>query len=114
VNVSECAGQTWASLSDGERALLAIARGIVRTPSLLLGDDPTTNLGVRERERVIELLRQLAEERDLGVLMTVPDMPEMMGAHRIAALSGGRLLAPPEPAGPSDNVIAFRGRERSA
>jgi len=114
VNVSECAGQTWPSLSDGERALVAIARGIVRSPSLLLGDDPTTNLGMREREHVIELLRELAEERDLGVLMTVPDMPELMGAHRIAALSGGRLLAPPEQPDGSDNVIAFRGRERSA
>jgi ABC-type lipoprotein export system ATPase subunit len=116
VNVGECAGQTWASLSDGERALVAIARGIVRQPSLLLGDDPTTNLGLREREQVIELLRELAEERNLAVLMTVPDMPEMMGAHQIEALSGGRLLAPPEAPGPpaADNVIAFRGRERSA
>jgi hypothetical protein len=38
----------------------------------------------------------------------------MMGAHQIAALSGGRLLAPPEPSSPPDNVIAFRGKERSA
>jgi len=113
VNVAECAGQTWESLSDGERALVGIARAIVRTPSLLLGDDPTGNLGVREREAVLELLRALAEERNLGVLMTVPDMPEMMAAHQIRALSAGRLLAPPEPT-PPDNVIAFRSRERSA
>jgi ABC-type lipoprotein export system ATPase subunit len=113
VNVLDCAGQRWESLSDGERALVGLARGMVRTPSLLLADDPTTNLDVREREGVIELLRELAEERELGVLMSAPDMPEMMGAHRIGALSGGRLLAPPDPA-PPDNVIALRGRERSA
>jgi len=114
VNVSECAGQSWDSLSDGERALVGIARGIVREPRLLLGDDPTTNLGLRERERIIELLRELAEERNLGVLLTVPDMPELMGAHQIRALSGGRILAPPDPPDPQANVISFPGRERSA
>jgi ABC-type lipoprotein export system ATPase subunit len=114
VNVLECSAQGWDSLSDGERALVGIARGIVREPRLLLGDDPTTNLGVREREQVIELLRELAEERGLGVLLTVPDMPELMGAHQIRALSGGRILAPPDPPDPHANVIAFRSRERSA
>jgi len=113
VRVAECAGQVWGSLSDGERALVGIARGIVRTPSLLLVDDPTTNLGVREREEVIELLRKLAEQTDLGVLMVVPDMPAMMGAHQIRALSGGRILAPPDPTDRPGNVIDLRSGGRS-
>jgi ABC-type lipoprotein export system ATPase subunit len=114
VGVGECATQPWESLSDGERALVGIARVIARAPSLLLVDDPTANLGVRERERLIALLRDLAEEADIGVLMTVPDMPEVMGAHQIRALSGGRILAPPDPPEPSNNVIDFPGMERSA
>ncbi|HYM55673.1 MAG TPA: ABC transporter ATP-binding protein, partial [Solirubrobacteraceae bacterium] len=114
VRVVECAGQVWGSLSDGERALVGIARGIVRTPSLLLVDDPTTNLGVREREEVIELLRKLADETDLGVLMVVPDMPAMMGAHQIMALSGGRIIAPPDPSDRPGNVIDLHSGGRSA
>jgi ABC-type lipoprotein export system ATPase subunit len=115
VRVSECAGQIWESLSDGERALVGIARGIVRAPRLLLIDDPTANLGVREREEIIELLRELAEETDVGVLMTAPDMPEMLGAHQMLSLSGGRLLGPPErPPDRPRNVIDFPSRERSA
>ena len=51
--MAECAGQRWDSLSDGERALVAIAHGIVRVPRLLLVDDPTANLGVREREEIV-------------------------------------------------------------
>jgi putative ABC transport system ATP-binding protein len=113
VRVIECAGQVWESLSDGERALVGIARGVVRTPSLLLVDDPTTNLDVREREEVVELLRELAEEADLGVLMAVPDMPAMMGAHQIRALSGGRILAPPDPSDRPPNVIDLRSGGRS-
>jgi ABC-type lipoprotein export system ATPase subunit len=114
VGVSECARQPWNSLSDGERALVGIARGIAREPSLLLVDDSTANLGLREREGLIALLRQLAEEAGIGVLMAVPDIPEAMGAHQIRALSGGRILAPPDPPEGSDNVIDFPGTERSA
>jgi ABC-type lipoprotein export system ATPase subunit len=114
VGVAECAQQTWKSLSDGERALVGIARGLARAPSLLLVDDPTANLGMHEREQLIALLRQLAEEAGIGVLMAVPDIPEMMGAHQIRALSGGRILAPPDPPAWSGNVIDFPGAERSA
>jgi ABC-type lipoprotein export system ATPase subunit len=117
VGMAECAGQRWNSLSDGERALVAIAHGIVRAPRLLLVDDPTANLGVREREEVMELLRALVEETDLAVLITVPDMPAAMRSHQLRALSGGRLLAPPiapEPRAGTGNVIDFPGSERSA
>jgi ABC-type lipoprotein export system ATPase subunit len=114
VRVAECADQRWDSLSDGERALVGIARGIVRTPKLLLIDDPTTNLGVREREEIVELLRLLAEKTDLGVLITAPDMPATMRSHQTTALSGGRLLQLPSPRSRLGNVIDFPGWERSA
>jgi ABC-type lipoprotein export system ATPase subunit len=114
VGVAECAQQDWESLSDGERALVGIARGIARAPSLLLVDDPTANLGVHEREELIALLRRLAEQEGIGVLMAVPDMPEMMGAHQMLALSGGRILTPPDPPQRPGNVIEFPSTERSA
>ena len=63
VGMSECAGQRWSSLSDGERALVAIAHGIVRAPRLLLVDDPTANLGVCEREEVIDCCARLSRRR---------------------------------------------------
>ncbi len=114
VGMTECANQRWDSLSDGERALVAIAHGIVRTPRLLLIDDPTANLGVREREEIMELLLSLVEETHLAVLMTVPDMPAVMRSHQLKALSGGRLLVAPDPPERPDNLIDFPGTKRSA
>ncbi|HEX3911180.1 MAG TPA: ATP-binding cassette domain-containing protein [Solirubrobacteraceae bacterium] len=115
VGMGQCAGQRWESLSDGERALAAIAHGIARAPRLLLIDDPTANLGVREREEVLMLLRALVEETDLAILMTVPDMPTALRSHQLRALSGGRLLTPPPDAPDGeDNVIDFSGYQRSA
>jgi putative ABC transport system ATP-binding protein len=114
VGMSECAGQRWDSLSDGERALVAIAHGIVREPRLLLIDDPTANLGLREREEILQLMLSLVAETDLAVLMAVPDMPAAMRSHQLRALSGGRLLVPAVPPEPDGNVIDFPGSERSA
>src|SRR6185437_1975787 len=113
VGMAQCAGQRWESLSDGERALVAIAHGIARTPRLLLIDDPTANLGVREREEILQLLRALVEETGLAVLMTVPDMPTALRSHQLRALSGGRLLTPPPEVHEEDNVIDFPGVQRS-
>ncbi|HWY18534.1 MAG TPA: ATP-binding cassette domain-containing protein [Solirubrobacteraceae bacterium] len=113
VGMSECSGQRWDSLSDGERALVGIAHGIVRRPRLLLVDDPTANLGVREREDVNELLRSLTADEGLAVLMTVPGMPAAMGTDELKVLSGGRLLTQPRDPAPRTNVIDFP-RQRSA
>jgi putative ABC transport system ATP-binding protein len=117
VGMAQCAGQRWESLSDGERALVAVAHGIAREPRLLLIDDPTANLGLREREEILLLLRSLVEETGLAMLMTVPDMPAALGSHQLRALSGGRLISPSSgPVVPDGeaNVIEFPGRQRSA
>jgi ABC-type cobalamin/Fe3+-siderophores transport system ATPase subunit len=120
VGISPHVGQRWASLCDGERALVSIAHGIARAPRLLLVDDPTANLDVLERERVTELLRSLADEEAIAVLMTVPDMPAAMRAHQIASLGGGRLARAPEPPEFPEpevepaKVIHLRGRQHTA
>lgn len=101
-----CGALTWAELTDGERTLVSLAHAIVRKPRLLLVDDPTSNLGVHERERTMALLHRLAAEQDMAVLMTAPDMAAALGVHQLHVLSGGELLpASPEP--PDDNLLQF-------
>jgi putative ABC transport system ATP-binding protein len=98
-------------LSGYERAAISIARAIVRRPSVLIADEPTAHLGVVEGGSVMRLLRTCAEERSLAVLVTVPDIPSMVHAHRAGALGDG-LLTAPEPVARSlyDNVIEFPSR----
>jgi len=97
VGVPECAQQRWGNLADSEQALVAIAHALVREPRVLLVDDQTTSLDDLQREEVMVLLRSLAEQQNMGVLATVPDMAEMVRAHRFHSLSSGRLLTPPDP-----------------
>jgi putative ABC transport system ATP-binding protein len=110
VGIEECADQSWVSLADSERALVALARGIVRRPELLLVDDLTATLGIDATERIGRLLRSIAEEDGLAVLMSVSDADATTWFDRVATLAGGELLVPPSTvAQPGGNVIDFPG-----
>jgi ABC-type lipoprotein export system ATPase subunit len=114
LEVSGCADERWANLTDGERTLVALAHALVREPRLLVADDPTANLDVLQREEVTGLLRRAADEQGLGILITVPDMPEVAYADRIGSLSEGRLTLARGPSGAGADVIELARRQRSA
>jgi putative ABC transport system ATP-binding protein len=114
VGVADCCNGRWEDLTDGERTLVSIAHAMVRKPSLLVVDDPTANLDVLQREEVMGLLRATAEREWLAVLITVPDMPSMVHAHRIGSLSDGRLLVPSGASPERDNVVEFPLRGKAA
>lgn len=86
-----CASLRWDELTDGEQTLVSIAHAISRNPTLLLVDDPTSSLGVHERERTVALLRRLAVEQRMAVVMTAPDLAATLGAHEVFTLTSGEL-----------------------
>jgi ABC-type multidrug transport system ATPase subunit len=114
LGVADCAGERWENLTDGERTLVAVAHALVRDPKLLVADDPTANLDVLQREEVMGLLRRAADEEGLGVLIMVPDMPEMAHADRVGSLSDGRLTVSGDPPDPHANVVDLASRQHSA
>jgi ABC-type lipoprotein export system ATPase subunit len=122
VGAADCARQRWETLSDGERGLVEIAHAIVRSPRLLLVDDITTILGMHETDTLTRLLRAIASESAIGVLMTVSDSAAAMQSDRMMSLAGGRLTgqseAPreqePDPSRASGDVIDLSSRERLA
>ena len=112
LGAGDLASARWSELSDAERMLVTVAHAIVREPALLLADDPTSGLGLAERETVIALLRSIADARGMAVLMTVPEVPDMLRSHRVMSLSGGELIQPSQPA--PGEVIAFPRRREGA
>lgn len=110
VGMAGCAGEPWGYLADSERTLVAIAHAIVREPSLLLVDDHTNHLDDLDREELMGLLRSLADETAMAVLVMVPDMTEMVHAHQKLTLSSGRLMAPSAPIEAWGNVLDFPGQ----
>lgn len=108
VGAGDLANARWHELSDAERTLVTIAHAIVRDPKLLLADDPTSGLGIEERETVLGLLRSIAEERGMAVLATVPEIPDALRSHRVMSLGDGELIQTTRRA--AGEVIAFPQR----
>jgi ABC-type lipoprotein export system ATPase subunit len=109
VGMGGCADEPWGYLADSERTLVAIAHAVVRAPKLLLIDDHTNHLDDLDREELMQLLRSLADETEMAVLMMVPDLTEMVHAHQKLTLSSGRLTGPSTPTEAWGNVLDFPG-----
>jgi ABC-type glutathione transport system ATPase component len=84
---------TWEELSDSERTHVMLAQAVVREPALLLADDPTRGLGVGDRETMLALMRTIADEDGMAVVMTVPEVPDLLRSHTVMTLSDGELIA---------------------
>ncbi len=90
-------------LSYGQRRLLAIARALAARPSVLLLDEPAAGLDEEERAELERLLRRLAGEWGLAVLLVEHDVALVAGASdRVVALDFGRVIAEGAP----DAVLA--------
>jgi len=87
------------TLSGGERRRVWLAMVLAQQPELLLLDEPTAALDLRQQWEVLERLAELNRERGLTLVVSLHDLGQAAGlAHRIALLHRGRLYAegPPE------------------
>ena len=60
-------------LSGGEKQRVAVARAVIHSPKILLADEPTANLDAESAAAVLQIIRQLAEQKELSVLISTHD-----------------------------------------
>ena len=112
---SRCATLKPSELNIAETVLVGIARSLVHQPELLVIDEPTLGTNVPDRDRILYLLRGLADE-GVSVLMSVGETTSLSGADRALSLADGELhgeLQPTELA-PVVQLHAAIGRTASA
>jgi ABC-type branched-subunit amino acid transport system ATPase component len=85
-------------LAYGKRRLLAIARAVAMHPSILLLDEPAAGLSSAESEELAVVVRRLAEEWGMAVLVVEHDMNFVMGVcDQVMVLDFGTLIAAGSP-----------------
>jgi peptide/nickel transport system ATP-binding protein len=79
--------------SGGMRQRVVIALALAADPSLLIADEPTTALDVSIQAQIIALLKRLARERGMAVMLITHDMGVIAEtAHRVAVMYAGRIV----------------------
>jgi D-xylose transport system ATP-binding protein len=79
-----------ATLSGGQRQVVAITRSFVSAPRLLLLDEPTASLGLEQTNQLLDLIEEL-RDRGTGILLISHNMGDIKAvADRIAVLRLGR------------------------
>ncbi|RWD28359.1 MAG: ABC transporter ATP-binding protein [Mesorhizobium sp.] len=80
-------------LSGGMRQRVMIALAIAGRPQLLIADEPTTALDVSVQKEILELLRRLNQEEDMGLILVSHDLGVVKAATQsVAVMYGGMVV----------------------
>ncbi len=79
--------------SGGMRQRIMIAMAIALDPAVLIADEPTTALDVTVQAQIMRLLKELQEERKMGLILITHDLGVVADvADRIAVMYAGRIV----------------------
>ena len=74
VHVLEFKDRDFARISDGQRQRILLARASCQQPEILLLDEPTSYLDIRHKLELLEILRKMAKENGITVIMSLHEI----------------------------------------
>lgn len=90
--IQDLAMSNFNQLSAGQHQKVSICRGLVQEPEMLILDEPTANLDVQHQVYVAELLRAMAIQENMIVLMISHDLNiTAKYAHKVIVMESGTI-----------------------
>lgn len=88
------AEQDFAALSDGQRQRIMLARAICQEPRVIVLDEPTAYLDIHFKLELLEILREMAREKGLTVVMSLHEIDlAAKVSDYLACVKGDRIAA---------------------
>ena len=91
VGIADHANKKPSRLSGGQRQRVAIARALIRKPAIVLADEPTASLDEKSGREVVEIIRSMARQLGVTVVLVTHDNRILDIADRIVSLVDGRI-----------------------
>jgi len=93
LGIEELVNRPMGKLSGGQQQKVMLARAIAKKPTILLLDEPFSNLDPESRAKIPSLITRLHEEKELTTLIVTHDIHHMIDqCHRVVAISNGKIV----------------------
>lgn len=92
VHAREIGSRDFTAISDGQRQRILLARAICQEPDIMILDEPTSFLDVRHKLELLSILRNMAKEKGITVIMSLHeiDLAEKI-SDRIVCVKGDEI-----------------------
>jgi putative ABC transport system ATP-binding protein len=91
VGLEAMAARRPGELSGGQQQRVAVARAIVAEPAIVLADEPTANLDSVTEGALLDMMKELNEEKGITFIFSTHDPEVMEKARRIVRLKDGAI-----------------------
>ena len=80
-------------ISGGQKQRVSIARALINSPTIIMGDEPTGNLDSKNSDIVFDIFKDLTSKDNLSLLIVTHDQDFANRTDRIIQMGDGRIIS---------------------